>query len=165
MFLQFQLHVINFFELIKEPRINRSHLGQLLNGVALTQRVANVGEPLGMRCYQALGENLGFNFFSADALSRVQCAHSFHEGFFESTADGHDLAHRFHLRAEVLVCSGEFLELPLGNLHHDVIERGFEASRSLARNVVGNFIKRVTHCQLRGNFGDGKSGCFRSQCG
>ena len=42
--LQLQLHVANFFELVKEPRVDRGHLRDLLDGVALAQRIANVGQ-------------------------------------------------------------------------------------------------------------------------
>src|SRR5271156_4830154 len=54
MLLQLKLHVINFFELIQKPRIDRSHLRDLLDSVALTYCVANVGNSLGMRSPQQL---------------------------------------------------------------------------------------------------------------
>src|SRR5579872_1305365 len=163
MFLQLKLHVINFFELVEEPGIDRSHLGQLLDGVALTQCVANIRKALGMRRYQTLGENLGLDCFSADALSCVEGAHSFHQSLFKRAADGHYFAHGLHLRTEVLVCSRKFFELPLGNFYNDVVERRLETGRSLARDVVGDLIERVPYRQLGGNFGDRETGCFRGE--
>src|ERR1700734_1974420 len=108
MFLQLKLHVINFFELIQKPRIDRSHLRYLLDGVALTQRVANVGKSLGMRSHQALGKNLRLYFLSPDALASVERANRFHQRFFKSSPDGLDFATEFHWRTKLCAGSGNF---------------------------------------------------------
>jgi hypothetical protein len=39
-----KLHVVDFFELVEEPRVHRSHLRDLLDRVSLAQRVAHVGQ-------------------------------------------------------------------------------------------------------------------------
>ena len=62
-FLELKLHVVNLFELVEEPRIDGSHLRQILYGVTLAQGVSNVRKPLGMRRDQPLSENLRFDFF------------------------------------------------------------------------------------------------------
>src|SRR5580692_8721583 len=49
MLLQFKLHVINFFELVEEPRIHRGHLSDLLYRVPLPQSVLDVRKALRMR--------------------------------------------------------------------------------------------------------------------
>src|SRR5690242_9126214 len=58
MLFQLELHVINFFELVKEPGIDRGHFRDLLDGVSLTQRVEKVLQTLRVRRDQSLRENL-----------------------------------------------------------------------------------------------------------
>ena len=84
--------------------------------------------------------------------------------FFEGTADSHDLAHGLHLRPKIFVSARKFLELPLGYFHYDVIQRRLEAGGSFARNVVGNFIQRITYGELGGNFCNRESGRLRREC-
>ena len=114
-----------------------------------------------MRRYQALRENLRLDAFGTDFLPRIECPHSLEQRFFESSANGHHLAHRFHLRAEALVSSGELFELPLGNFDDYVIECRLEAGGSLASDVVGNLVERVADRELGGDFGDREPGGFR----
>ena len=115
-----------------------------------------------MRGYEALGENFRLDLFAADTLASIERADTLHQSLLEGTADGHHLADRLHLRAEVFVSSGEFLELPLGNFDHDVVERRLEAGRRLAGNIVRNLVERVTDGELRGNFCNRKSRRLRS---
>ena len=72
MLFQLQLHVVNLFELVQEPGIDRRHLRQLLDGVALAQRITNVGKPLGMRRHQPLGQNLGLNLLRPRSSCRYR---------------------------------------------------------------------------------------------
>ena len=58
---------------------------------------------------------------------------------------------------------GKFLELPLGNLHHHVVDGRLKACRRLARDVVLDFIQRHADRQARRDFGDGKAGGLRGQ--
>ena len=116
-----------------------------------------------MRRNQPLGENAWLDFFGAQALPALQRANALHQRFFEGAPDSHGLAHRFHLRPKALIGAGKFLKLPFGNLHHHVINRGLEAGRRLAGNVVGNFIEPVAHSEFGSNFGNRESGGFRGQ--
>src|SRR5438045_7924993 len=144
MLLDLKQHVVNFFELIEEPGINSRHFGELLDGVSLANGVTDVAQALGMWRYQTLSQNLGFDFFAANAFTSVKRANAFHQRFFERAADRHNFADRFHLRAEVFVSSGEFLELPFGNFDHDVVERRLEAGWRLAGNVGRNLVEGGT---------------------
>ncbi len=164
-FFQLQLHVVNFFELVEEPGVDRSHLRDLFDGVSLANGVAHVGKPLGMRRDQALSEDLGFDFFRAHFLASIERANTLLQSFFEGAADGHHLADRLHLRSERFVGAGKLFELPFRNLDDDIVERGLEASRSLARDVVGNLVEGVTDGKLGGNLGNGESGGLRCQRG
>ena len=63
----------------------------------------------------------------------------------------------------VFVGAGKFLELPLGNLDDDVVERRLEAGRRLARDVVGDLVERVADGELGRDLRDGKAGGLRRQ--
>src|SRR6266853_2516471 len=159
-FLPLKLHVINFFELVKEPGVDRRHLCYLLDGVPLAKSIADITQPLGMRRYQALRENLWLDFFGAQFLAGVECADAFEKRLFESAADSHYFADRLHLRPKRFVRTGKFFELPLRNFYDDIVERRFETGWSLARDVVWNLIERIADGQFCGNFRNGKSGRF-----
>src|SRR5208283_2302176 len=151
----------DFFNLLNEPGID---LGQIAN-LASRQAAFESGEnPINtvrtgrgqflaqerVRCFR--GRAPGSAGFKG-ANSLLQC-------FLEGTADGHDFADGFHLGAEGAVCAGKFFELPLGNLDHNVVDGGFEGSRSFLRNVVGYFVEGHADGKARGDFGDGKAGGF-----
>ena len=161
--LQLGLLVGNFLELVQEPGIDVGHLRDLANGHALRERVADVLQALRMRRNQAFGQDARLDFFGADALAGLQRAHGLQQRLFEGAADGHDLADGLHLRTEGFVGAGKFLELPLGNLDDDVVERRLETGRRLARDVVGDFVERVADGELGGDFRDGKAGRLRRQ--
>ena len=129
----------------------------------LLQRVADVLQPLGMRRDQPLGQDARLDFVAAGALAGFQRAHALQQRFLEGAADGHHLAHRLHLRAQRFVGAGKLFELPLGNLHHHVIERGLEAGGRLAGDVVGDLVEGVADGQLGGDLGDGKAGGLGGQ--
>ena len=87
-------------------------------------------------------------------LAGFEAAHPLAQRLLEGAADGHHLAHRFHLRAEHGFRAREFLELPPRNLHHHVIDGRLEAGRRLARDVVLDLVEPVAHRQLGGDLGD-----------
>ena len=116
-----------------------------------------------MRRHQPLRQNLRLDLGSADALAGVERANALHQRFFEGAANGHHFAHRLHLRAQVFVGAGKLLELPLRNFHDHVVERGLKTGRSLARDVVGNFVERIADGQFRGDLGNRESRGLRRQ--
>src|ERR1700758_1052881 len=163
MLLELQLHVVNFLQLVEKPGIDGGDLRELLDGVTLAQRVTYVAEPLRMWSDEPLRENLGLDLLRPRPLAGIERTHALEQRLFERAADGHHFANRFHLRAEAFVGARKFLELPLGNLYDDVVEGRLERGRSLARDVVGNFVERVAHRQLGRNFRNGKAGSLGSQ--
>jgi len=129
---QLQLHVVNFFELIQEPRIHRGHLCDLLDRVPLPQSVLYVGQPLRMRRDQPLRQNLRLDLSAAYSLAGIEGANALHQRLFKGASDGHHFADRLHLHAEAFVRSGKFFELPLRNFHDYVIERRSKPPESCA---------------------------------
>src|SRR5580698_3205968 len=160
MLFQLKLHVVNFFELIEKPRVNRCHLRDLFDGETLAKRVLDISQTLGMRRDQALCKNLGFNLLGANTFACIERANSFLKCFFKRAADGHHFADRLHLRSQRFVGAGKFFELPLRNLDDYVIERGLEAGWSLARDVVRNLVERVANGEFGRNFCNRKTGCL-----
>ncbi len=160
MLFQLKLHVVNFFELVEEPGIDRCHLRDLLDRESLADCVLNIGQALGMRRDQALRQNLGFDLLGSDSLAGVEGTDSLLQRFLEGAADGHHLADGFHLRSERFVGAGKFFKLPLWNLDDHVVERRLEAGWSLARDVVRNLVERIPDSKLGGNFRDRETSGF-----
>src|SRR4029077_15590273 len=100
MLFEFQLHVVNFFQLVEEPGIDGCDFRQLLDGVALTNRIANVGETLRMRRDTPLGEGLRLDSLRAYSLASIESANAFEKRLFKGAADRHHFANGLHLRAE-----------------------------------------------------------------
>src|ERR1700694_6048174 len=152
MLFQLKLHVVNLFELVKKPRVDRSHFGNLLDGVSLPKSVTHVGKPLGVRGYQTLCKNLRFDFLRTHSLTSIERANSLLQGLFEGATDGHYFADGFHLWSQRFVGTGKLFELPLRNLYNHVVKRGLETGGSLAGDVVWNFIERIANGKLRCDF-------------
>ena len=110
-----------------------------------------------MRCDQALHQPSRLDVFGGRSSAGIERADAFHQRLLEGSTDGHCFTHGFHLRAESLFRARKLLKLPLWDLHDDVINRGLEARGSLARDVVGNFIERVSHREPSCNFGNGEA--------
>ncbi len=87
-------------------------------------RIANVGQPLGVRGYQPLRQNLRLDLGSAHALAGVERANAFHERFLEGAANGHHFSSTdFICGPQVFIRARKFLELPLWNFNDHVVER------------------------------------------
>ena len=86
------------------------------------------------------------------------------ERFFEAATDGHGFTDRFHRCGENRRTAFELFKGKARNLRDDVIDRGFEASRCLACDVVENFVEGVSNGKASSNFRDGKPCCFAGKC-
>ena len=148
---------------MQKPGIDPGEARNLAHAHGALEGVTDVAKTLGARSDEHLREAARLQNFCAGLLAGFKRAPGLHQRFFEGAADGHHLAHRFHLRPERVVSAGKLFELPLGNLDDDVIDGGLEASRSFARDVVGDFVERIADGEPGGDFGDGKAGGFRRQ--
>ena len=125
----------------EEPDAVRSGLADLLDDLVAIGRV--------------LVQAVGANFEAAQRLL---------ERLLEGAADRHDLAHRLHLRGQVVVGLRELLEREARNLGDDVVDRGLEARRRRpARDLVAQFVERVADGKLGGDLGDREAGRLRRQ--
>ena len=97
-----------------------------------------------------VGGRIDIFFRIAEGIrAAFRAADGFHQRFLEALTDRHDLAGRFHLRAERALCRAEFIERPFREFDDDVIECGLEAGAGLARDVVLYLVERVAERDLR----------------
>ncbi len=92
-----------------------------------------------------------------------QRTHSLEVSLLEGAADRHDFADRLHLGAEGDVRARELLEGEPRHFHDHIVERRLERRGRLARDVVGELVKRVADGQKRGDFRDGEAGRLRRE--
>ena len=85
-------------------------------------------------------------------------AHRLQERLRERPPDAHRLAHRLHLRPQLLVGARELLEGEPGELDDDVVEGRLEARRRRLREVVRDLVQRVADRELRRHLGDRVAG-------
>ena len=89
-----------------------------------------------------------------------RAAHCFHDRLLERSADRHDFARRLHARTERSARVKEFIEGPFGKLDYNVVDGRLETGVRFARDVVLDFIERVTECDLGRNLGNGITRCL-----
>ena len=94
-----------------------------------------------------------------------QRADRFHQSSLKVAADAHYLAGSFHLSGERSLGCDKLVKRQTGNLHHAVVQHGFETCVGLARNRVGDLVQCVSQGDLRRNLGDGISGSLTCQRG
>ena len=87
----------------------------------------------------------------------------FLERLLERPTERHRLTDGFHLYAQRRVHPFEFLEVPAGDLHHTIVDRGLERRGGQLRNVVGYLVQRVADRQLRRDLCDRKPGRLRRE--
>ena len=92
-----------------------------------------------------------------------QRSHRLEQGLLERTTHRRHLAHRLHGGAQPRVGAGKLLEREAGNLHHHVVERGFERGRGGAGDVVDDLVQPPPEGDLGGDAGDREAGRLGGQ--
>ena len=154
---------IDLLHLLEEPGVDGGQLVNLVDGVALRQREADVAEAVGRGRDELLGDQRRVELLGAEGLAGFEAAHALPERLLEGAADGHDFAHGLHLRAERGVGAGEFLEGPLGDLGDHVVDGRLEAGGRLAGDVVADLVEPVADGELGGDLGDREAGGLGGQ--
>ena len=93
-------------------------------------------------------------------LERTQCLL---QAFGECATDGHCLSNALHLCSKNSAGAREFFKCPTRNFRNYVVNGWFKTGRRHLRNVVRNFIQRVSNSKFCRNFCDRESGCLRCQ--
>jgi len=152
--------------LIEEPRVDLRDVVHLFHARALPKRMAHVQQGVPMGHLQALAHRVRVRVRAVGPEARVadlQALPGLLQALVEGTADGHDLADRFHLCGEFFVDPLEFVEVEAGNFGHYVVERGLEAGARVAGDLVGQLVERVADGELGGDLRNRVAGGLRRQ--
>ena len=86
--------------------------------------------------------------------------------FIKGAANGHGLTHRLHRRGQNRLGAGEFFKGEARNFGDDIVNGRLERGGCCAaRDIIGNFVKRIAHGELGCHFGNGKAGGLGGQRG
>ena len=165
MCLQPQLDVDDLLDLDQEPAIDVGQVMHFFQREALCECVADVPDTVRPRLAQFFLDLLAVGgFFVQSVDPNFEAAQRLLERFLEGAADRHHLAHRLHLRGQMVVGLREFFKREARDLGHHVIDRWLERSRGgAAGDVVAQFVEREADSQLGGDLGDRETGRLRRQ--
>ncbi len=162
------LHLYDFAEVVEEPGVDAGQLVDLIDRHPIFHGITKVPNALVVGLGQVRADVVDAGLLgrsptilavaSETEPAHLQPAERLLKRLLEGAADGHGLAHALHLGRKVGAGFGEFLEGEAGNLRHHVVDRGLEAGRRLPRDVIGQFVEPVTHCQFGSDLGDRESG-------
>src|SRR5215510_3580759 len=88
MLLDLLLHLGNPFELVEEPGIDAGDAREFFYGMSLAERIAEINQPLRMRCNESLSETPRLNLFGSGLLPSIERAQALHHGLFEGSPHG-----------------------------------------------------------------------------
>ena len=137
------------------PRRSASAMHKTRSGRGVSMRGHNASSPSG-----AAAESCGRVEPVAAGFERAQC---FLQALLEGAPHRHRLAHRLHLRRQQIARAREFFEREARQLRHHVVNRRLKTRGRFARDVVWDFVERVAHRQLRGDFRNRKTRRLRRQ--
>ncbi len=168
-----RLFLDQILHLREEPRIDVGQLVNALERPAGPEGIRDIQQSVRARCLQLVGHLVARFIRQRQRQLRrqavepgLQTAQGFLQRLLERTADRHHLTHRLHLCRQAIVGRRKLLEGEAWDLGHDVVDRRLERRRCrTAGDVVLQFIERVTHGELRRNFGDREARGFRGQRG
>jgi hypothetical protein len=84
--------------------------------------------------------------------------HGLAERLGEGAAEREHLPHALHMGGQLRRGGGHLLEGEARDLDRDVVERGLEARRRDAGDLVGELVERVADREARGDLGDREAG-------
>ena len=152
----------NVAQLGQEPGINGTELVDLPIAAAGDHRLAHGKDPIGGGGAQGPGQGRGFPagigpVTAPAGMARFQGAQGLLERLLKTAANCHRLPHRLHRGGEHRRAAPELLEGETGNLRDHVVDRGFEAGRRGAGDVIDDLVEGVAHRQAGGDLGDRKT--------
>ena len=166
--LQQRLFLVHkLLHLADEVRLDFGHVLQLLHRRALAQRLVHDELALGGGLFEQL-EQLGQGLFvevlgvAQTVAAGLQRADGLLEGFFIGLADGHDLAHGAHLRAQLVLGLLELFKRPARELDDHIVAVG-DVVLECAVLAAGDVVQRKAGGQHRGNQRDGEAGGLGGQ--
>ena len=165
------LLVDEFGDLRQEPRVDAGELMHPIESPPGAQRIGHLQQAIRARHPQILCETRRAVFAERQRGHRrepiepgLEAAQRLLQRLLEGTADGHHLAHRFHLRGQTVVRALELLEGEAGNLGDHIVDSRLKRGRGRAAgDVVAQFIERVADRELGRDLGDREPGRLRGE--
>ena len=166
--LFFEVH--DLLDLEEEPAVNpMSGFGDGADGYAGHQGVFDAEQPIPFRGLDVFQQFFGMHHALAVVAESdgivFQTLTGFLDRFGEAAPDCHHFAHAFHLQAQRIVGSFEFIEVPTGDLDDHVVECRFEISRRGFGDLIFQFIQLIANGEFGRDLGNGISGGFARQGG
>jgi len=165
--IEVHLDVHDILDLREEPRVDARQLVHFLQRHPALESISDVPDAVGTGVAQFRLDGLAVARALVHAVhAHFQPAQRLLERLLEGAADGHHLAHRFHLRGQAIVGLREFLKREARHLGDDVIDGRLERSgHRSARDLVLQFVQRVADRELGRDLGNREAGCLRGQGG
>src|ERR1019366_7611754 len=158
-----------FLKAVEKPRIDPRDRGDRSRRRSGAEGRENREDPFGSWDAECVGLRRGRwhggGWVDPSRATRLEGPDRLSEGLREGAAEGHDLAHGFHLDAERGVGAGELLERESRDLHDDIVERGLEGGRRLLRDVVRDLVEAVPYGEKSGDLRDREPRRLRSERG
>ena len=158
-------------ELFKEPRVDLGGLIQLLDTGSAPQRPHNLQVALfgrNLRLLEQLRDLLAVRLVAIPVeagVALVDGTHRLAKGLLEVAAQSHGFTHGFHGRGQRGIGTRELLERETRHLGDHVVDSRFKRGRRRLRDIVLDFVKRITQGKLRGDFSDREARGFRRERG
>mmetsp|Transcript_6523 Transcript_6523/g.18479 ORF Transcript_6523/g.18479 Transcript_6523/m.18479 type:complete len:415 (-) Transcript_6523:148-1392(-) len=168
--------VVDGAQAVEEPPVDLSNAGDLIHSVALAEAGRESGEALvGGACQLRLQQRAAGGAVARAPVrdvapvkpgaAAVHHAHGLLDALLKGAADGHDLPHRLHGGTNVGVHPAELLVVPPRQLHHAVVQGGFEAGGGGARDGVQYLRERGIQAQFGRHVREGVASSLGGQGG
>ena len=156
------------FEFAQEPGVELAGIVYVLDGEAGAQCLRRHQQPIRTRRRQRGAEGVGAAVAGwldlvETGQAGLHASQPLLQRLGEAAPDRHRLADGFHRCGQQRRRAGKFLECETRDLHHDVIDGGFEACRRDTGDVVGEFVQRVADGELCRDLGDREAGGLRRE--
>ncbi len=161
--LEFLAGIEDIAKFIEEPLVDFGKVVDTVYGITLFESFRNNEDTAVGRLFKRSLDigNVYLAVFGETVHTLADHSQAFLNRFFECAANGHNLAHRFHRRADMAVNAMELAEVPAGYLHYYVVERGLEECRCTLGDAVLEVKQSVAEGKLRCHESKGITGGLR----
>ena len=156
-------------ELVQEPAVDFRDIEHFVYGNAFFKRRVNDENSFvrhfGKLCNKLFLRGMQEFFIIKRAGGNFRAAHRFHHCHFKGRTNRHNFARRLHSRTQLTLRVQEFIKRPLGHFYNEIVNRRLETSVGVARNVVYDFVKRVTERDFGRNLCNREARRLGRKCG
>ena len=165
-FTDFVFGFDELFDLPQEPRLIFTRGENLIDSGAVTEGLCDHQQPIRCRGAKYCADGVlvvtfteaGDDHFIKAAEACFKAAQGFLHGLLKRASNGHDFANGFHGCRKNRLGTGKFFEGKAWNFRDHIVDGGFKGCGcGTACDVVGEFIKCVTHGKFCSDLGDWKA--------